>query len=128
MTARLTLKGGPELRRAFDALADDVPDAFDKAVAPVVERIVGDVRSTMPRVSGTAASGVGADGAKITFGSVPYQPWLDFGGKAGNVTRPWVPGGRYIYPSIVRHEADLKDAAGDAVLDAARHNSFDVSR
>jgi hypothetical protein len=94
----------------------------------IATRISGIIASRVPSLSGRAARSVKAHGtmkgATITAGSasVPYYPWLDFGGKRPRDSkgRPFVPEGRYMYPAIHDEREATEAAARDALHDAAK--------
>ena len=96
-------KMGSEVERALLNVSRDIADD-----------VVMTVRQRVPYESGDASrsytSAVTATGVDLSFGGAqaPYVPWLEFGGKAGRsgATRPYVPGGRYLYPTIRRVAED----------------------
>jgi hypothetical protein len=82
-----------ELRLALNEAAQVVVNVAQRRV-PVRS---GAARSSIRATSGQRESRVSAGGKKA-----PYFPWLDYGGKVGrgrSVTRPFLKGGRYIYPA-----------------------------
>ena len=98
-----------KLRDLDPALAKEL-----KGVNLAVADLVADsARAHVPSRTGAARSTVKAKGeqryAVIRAGGkkAPYYPWLDFGGQpagaAGNrAQRPFIAGGRYIYPTVER--------------------------
>lgn len=57
-----------------------------------------------------------------TYNQVPYQGFIEFGGRVGrnkSVVRPFVRKGRYLFPAAERERAlivaDLEDAIGDLI-------------
>lgn len=89
-------------------LGSEVERALLNVSADIADDVLSYVRARIPRVTGNAAGtyrvGPGPSGPEISFGGpqAPYVPWLEFGGKAGRsgAKRPYVPGGRYLYPGI----------------------------
>ena len=83
----------------------------------IADDVVTTVRGRVPHRTGAARSSymvtMGSTGAEIAFGGerAPYVPWLEFGGKAGRsgASRPYVPGGRYLYPTIRRVAEDWEE-------------------
>lgn len=96
------------LDEQIEKLGSGVERALKNVSQDLADDAVNLAKSKVPRVSGRGAgtyrATTGADGAEIHFGgsTAPYVPWLEFGGKAGRsgATRPYVPGGRYLYPSL----------------------------
>lgn len=79
--------------------------------------------SVRPRATATSA-GIVAGGQ-----SAPYYPWLDFGGSVGRghvagqggsgaIKRPFIPAGRYIYPTIAEMGGVLEKATSEAIGEA----------
>ena len=101
-----------QLRALDPALAKEL-----KEVNLYVADLVADsARAHVPSDSGTARSTVKAKGeqryAVIRAGGkkAPYYPWLDFGGRRGDEktqSRPYVDGGRYIYPTVGRQRSKI---------------------
>jgi len=117
--ARVEVHGLRELeagaRRLAHNVQSDAPDAFRR----VADTVAGRTRGRMPRVSGRLAGSVVAaptsTGAVVGYGSgVPYAGWIDFGGGHG---RPYIPGGRYFFPTA---EALLPELDKEAERHAER--------
>lgn len=89
-------------------LGSGVERALLNVSRDIADDVISTVRGRVPYQSGTARSSyqsvVGSTGVELSFGGpqAPYVPWLEFGGKAGRsgASRPYVPGGRYLYPVI----------------------------
>lgn len=82
-----------ELRTALNEGAQIVVNVAQRRV-PV---LTGAARSSIRATSGQREARVSAGGKKA-----PYLPWLDYGGKVGrnrSVVRPFIKGGRYLYPA-----------------------------
>ncbi len=112
--ARVT--GLRECQRAIKTVSKELPKELRVGLNTVAGVVVTDVRSNVEKVTGRAASSVTArstqTAVRIGFGGpkASYYPWLDFGGRVGRgraVVRPVVKGGRYIYPAIRRHQAEM---------------------
>lgn len=100
---------GPELRKGLNEIADMVGDA----ARPLVPSRTGKARSSIKAGSTERAVQLKVGGAKA-----PYYGWLDFGGKVGrskSVRRPFIPGGRYIYPTLRRKREHIEDALLDVL-------------
>lgn len=100
--------GVARLEAEIEKLGSGVERALLNVSADIADDVLAYVRARIPRVTGRAAGtyvvGRSSTGTEITFGGpqAPYVPWLEFGGKAGRsgAKRPYVPGGRYLYPGI----------------------------
>lgn len=98
------------LELQIERLGSGVEQALKNVSKDIADDVVNLARSRVPRVSGRAASTyrttMGEHGAEVSLGGsrAPYVPWLEFGGVAGRsgASRPYVPGGRYLYPAIRR--------------------------
>lgn len=70
--------------------------------------------------------------ARVMGGSkkVPYYGWLDFGGRIGRdkaTRRPFVQGGRYIYPTYSANSDTIARALSEGLADLARRAGLSVS-
>ena len=127
--------GVAELARAFKAMDADLPAELKRRFTAIAETVAGIARNRVPEVTGRARRSIKARGstrgASIAFGgtAAPYMPWLDFGGRVGrnrSVSRPLVPGGRYVYPAISDQKEETAKAAELAVTDVAEDARFIV--
>lgn len=94
---------GPELRKGLNEVADIVLDS----ARPLVPTRSGKARASLKAGSSETAVQIKAGGSKA-----PYWAWLDFGGRTGrnkSVRRPFVMGGRYIYPTLRKRRDDIED-------------------
>ena len=94
---------GPELRKGLNEVADIVLDS----ARPLVPTRSGKARASLKAGSTETAVQIKAGGSKA-----PYWAWLDFGGRTGrnkSVRRPFVMGGRFIYPTLRRRRDDIED-------------------
>lgn len=95
-----------------------------KALLPVGPAARGHVRSSI-RVA-TTRGGVAIRGGGARF---PYYPWLEFGGRVGrrkSVHRARIRGGRYLYPSLVRHRPFIERTMNRNIVEAARSAGLNV--
>lgn len=127
------IEGLAELRRALGKIDAQLPKNLRAKLVPIGKRIADKARQSMPRRSGRAAasvsSGVSGNRAYVSIGrsTVPYAPWLDFGGtlrpsggRHGTQVRQKVRGGRYLYPAINALAHDTERAASQALDDTAK--------
>jgi hypothetical protein len=132
---KVEVRGLAELGRAFRQVDAELPKELKAAFRSIAERVIERARPFIPRVSGAAAASLKprstAKGAGIAFGGekAPYYPWLDFGGKVGrkrSISRPVVPGGRYVYPAIAASRDAIGREVNEAVELVAERAGFDV--
>lgn len=109
---------GPELRKGLNEVAEVVAAA---------------ARPLVPVRSGAAAASIKARssqrGAALAVGGarVPYFGWLEWGGRTGrnkSTRRPFVPGGRTIYPSLRAKERETLDKLGDVIDRLSKQAGF----
>lgn len=122
--AKVEVRGIRDLSRALRDIDRDLPKELASGLAEASEIVADAVRAKMPRRSGRAVGSVKVRkqqrGAALAIGGskAAYTPWLDFGGKVGrnkSVRRPFLPEGRYVYPSL-REKRDEVNAKVDGVL------------
>lgn len=123
-----------ELQRALKQMDGESQKQLKVVLDDVARTVASGASRRVPRKTGRAAASLRAQSsqreAKVVGGSkkVPYYGWLDFGGRIGrdkSQSRPFVKGGRYMYPaysanrdSIQRAlEASLKQLVRDAGLE-----------
>lgn len=108
-----------ELRAALREVSDEIAGVVHAELEEIARGVAADAARRVPRRSGAAQASYRARGSAVTFGEgVPYVPWLEFGGKVGrggSVKRPYVRGGRYMYPAINAGMADI-EARVDALI------------
>lgn len=129
----ISVDGLTQFRNAVKNLDKDVAKQFRKDLKSVAEVVAADARSRMPVVTGAAQASVKASTSgsyvQVRGGgdSAPYYPWLDFGGllrptggRRNYIKRTHLKKGRYLYPTIDEHRAELVTKAEQAVRTAAR--------
>lgn len=132
---RVVVDGLRDLNKALKAANTEASDEMKAVLKGIAEGVVTDVRSRVPRRTGKAAASYrprgGVKGASIAFAGskAPYAPWLDFGGTVGkskSVKRPFIKGGRYLYPAINDNMADIEQKVADAIDDITGRYGFKV--
>lgn len=128
----IRILGLPEVNAALHKFGDGLDDEMRDQFGPMVSDAVGRIRSEIPHLTGAAAASVDGSGNTVTIGGddAPYAPWLDFGGNVGrddNISRPYVRGGRYLYPSLADDDR-LTDAGEKAIEVQGRKQGFEVRR
>lgn len=99
-------------------IAREIPTVF-RAVA---EQVGAETRVQVPRRTGALAADLGTkhDAKKAVvgyMGPIIYAGWVEFG---GGYTRPYVPGGRYLFPTALDAEPQLVAAGVVATRDQIR--------
>lgn len=126
---RVELVGGPAAMADIRRWADQVAPEVAKAAQPFAERVADIVRGRVPVLTGQLAGSVevGADdegGAGVTVGigdGVPYAGWIEFGGGHG---RPYIPEGRYLYPTAEQAADEYAQMAADTAADTVGRFSW----
>lgn len=141
--AKVEVRGIKDLQKSLREIDRDLPKELAAGLAEAAEIVAAAARPKVPHRHGHARGSIKARkqqrGAAIAVGGTkaPYFPWLDFGGTvgkgrkqagvskkraggayggtAGSVKRPWMPEGRYIYPTL-REKRDEVNAKVDEVL------------
>lgn len=136
---RFELRGLTEVHAALKAIDRDAPKELREGFLPVITDVAGRIRETVPRVTGKAAMSIrpraSQKGAGIAFsdsdGTVPYYPWLDFGGtvgRGGGQVRPFIKGGRYVYPGILSSMDDIEERAEEVMERLGRKHGFETRK
>jgi hypothetical protein len=93
-----------DLKQMTDPQAGDMVKAMNRAGKAAMDPIANAVRSAYPSITGglrgtvrTAGSRTGASVRVGNKAKVPYAGPVDFGGYPGE--RPYIPDGRYLYPT-----------------------------
>jgi hypothetical protein len=103
------------LRNAGDGLQKQLRLVFNDAADIVVPR----ARPRLPRRTGALQASLRASSgqrdARVTLGKAktPYAGFIEFGGRVGrnkSVRRPFIVGGRTIYPAVRSEEAQIAEA------------------
>jgi hypothetical protein len=132
--ARINVEGLSEFQRALKRLDAEAPKALRLALNGVADFVIGEARTDIPRRTGRAAASLKAKSTRtavrISVGGrkAAYYPFLDFGGRVGrnkSVVRPYIAGGRYLFPALTANRDKaigllrqaLHDVAADAGLD-----------
>lgn len=137
MPAEIRVEGLAEVRRGLRALEPAAVKQFRADLVPIVRKVADRARSKVPSRTGRAAasikSGVSGNNAYVSGGkgTVPYYPWLDFGGRSPRSGQPRSVGpwarsgagparGRFIFPAVDQDRDEIRTAAVEAVEKAQR--------
>lgn len=118
--------GGPQAAADIRRWADQLGPAVAKGAEPFVQKVADLVRARVPVLTGLLASSVDTDiddeGAGVTLGDgVDYAGWIEFGGSRG---RPYIPDGRYLYPTALAAQDEFAQAAADVASDTVGRFSW----
>lgn len=133
--ATIKVTGIVDLQRALRELDKDLPKELAAGLGEAAEIVLDAARPLVPRRTGKAAGSMKVKkqqrGAALAVGgtAAPYFPWLDFGGKVGrnrSVTRPFISGGRYIYPTLKAKDEQVKAKVDEVLERMAKAAGFDT--
>lgn len=134
--APIKVKGLREFQAALKAMDGESQKQLRVALNKASDLVVAGASRRVPRRSGKAAASIRASSsqreARVMGGSkkVPYYGWLDFGGRVGKqhaTKRPYVSGGRYMYPAYVAAQTEILAALEAALADLARNAGLEVT-
>lgn len=113
--SRVEFVGTAEAMADLRRWAGDLAPEVDKATLPLGERVAGIVSDRVPYLTGQFAGSVEAhatdEGVEISMGDdVIYAGWIEFGGSRG---RPYIPEGRYLFPTLQDNEDEFQDLAAN---------------
>lgn len=129
------IRGLRELQKALRDLDGESQKRLRAVLNDVAETIAAGARRRVPTRTGAAKASVkvasGQREAKVKEGSAkaPYAPFLDYGGRVGrnrSVNRPFVPGGRYLYPTYHANKAGIAPALEKALNALVEDAGLDV--
>lgn len=110
-----------ELRLALNDAAQIIVNVAQRKVPTVT----GAARASIRATSGQREARVSAGGRKA-----PYLPWLDYGGSTGrdrSVKRPFLRGGRYIYPAYEEQHTNVMRLLEKRITDLMDSKGIDVA-
>lgn len=121
MTSSVEVVGAAEAMADIRRWADELVEVVAKAADPFAGHVADLVAGRVPHLTGQLAASVdtaGDDiGVEVSMGAgVAYAGWIEFGGSRG---RPYVPEGRYLYPTALAAQDEFARVAGDAATDSA---------
>lgn len=116
----ISVLGLKEFRKELRAADAQLPRELRKVFNVASTVVRNDAAARVPRRSGALAGSIRARSTqsegRVVMGSpkrVPYAGFIEFGGNVGrgrkgkntgSVHRPFVAGGRYLYPAFLRHQ------------------------
>lgn len=133
--ASLKVTGLVDLQKALRQVDKDLPKELAAGLAEASEIVAGAARPRVPVRTGRAAASIKVRkqqrAASIAVGGAKagYYPWLDFGGSVGRakaIHRPFIPGGRYIYPALRDKDREVKAKVDEVLARMAVKAGFDT--
>lgn len=124
-----------EFRKGLRGIDRGLPKTVRMVLNNVTTILIDHVRPQIPQKTGAAAASLKPQStqsqARIAAGgpSAPWYPWLDFGGRVGkkkSVVRPYIAGGRYIFPGLAEKRADIETAMLEGLAQLASSNGIEV--
>lgn len=118
--------GVPEAMADFLRWAEQLAPAVSRGTEPLAARLSSDVRGAVPHVTGQLEGSVGPwlddESVGVEMGEgVPYAGWIEFGGTRG---RPYIPDGRYLFPTVAAAFDDYERMAAQAAEDSVTRFSW----
>jgi hypothetical protein len=132
---KVEVRGVRELRKALKDVGGDAPKELAAGLAEAAEIVARVARPRVPVRTGRAVGSIKvrkqSAGAALAVGgtAAPYYPWLDFGGKVGrnkSIRRPFVHGGRYIYPALADTRDEVNAKVDDVLKRMAERAGFET--
>jgi hypothetical protein len=114
----IKIAGLRELQAALKSIDGESQKQLRGVLNQAADMVVTSARREIPARTGAAAGSLKVASsqreARVKFGSakVPYAGWLDYGGKVGRKksnVRPFVKGGRYVYPAYYAQQAAITE-------------------
>ena len=127
------VQGLSQLKQGMFELADNIGETVGERLLRVANQAAADTRAKVPRQTGRLAGSVKAKlykserRASVRMGSakVRYAGWMEFGGTRG---RPFIPAGRYLFPSAQDAEPQLLRVSEQAATDEIRSMRWPTPR
>jgi hypothetical protein len=133
MKAEVHVTGLKDYKKALRQIDDKLGTELRKGLNEVAQVVIDDARPKVPYLTGRAQASMKAGSsqtaAQIKVGgtTAPHYMWLEFGGRVGrnkSVVRPFIKGGRYVYPSAAQKHDVLVDKLEDVIGTLTRKAGF----
>jgi hypothetical protein len=126
VTSSVELVGAEQAFADMARWAAEVGPAVVKAAGPFAQHVADTVAGRVPYLSGQLAGSVDTaeddESIDVTMGDgVVYAGWIEFGGSRG---RPYIPEGRYLYPTALESQDEFAQVAADAAADTVGRFSW----
>ena len=131
----IRIDGLNQFVRSLRQIDKDLPKTLRVGFNQAAQIVVDWARPKVPSRTGRAAKSIRVQSTRtavrVVEGSkaAPYMPWLDYGGKVGrkhSVARPFMKGGRYLYPGLSANRDKVREAVEAALIEAARSAGVEV--
>lgn len=131
----IQVDGLKELQKKLKAVDKTAPVALRIALNSVADIVIKHGRPLVPKRSGAAQKSWKAKStrteSRVSYGGprAEYMPWLDWGGRVGRkkrTVRPFIKEGRYLYPTVKKHKAEIQRTVDEGLADVARDAGLDV--
>lgn len=132
----IKIGGLREFQRALKQMDGESQKQLRVVLNRAAETVASGASRRVPRRTGRAAASLRAMSsqreARVMGGSkkVPYYGWLDFGGRIGrdkSQRRPFITGGRYMYPTFSANRDSINKALADGLAELARTAGLEVT-
>lgn len=129
----IEVNGLRDLQSALRKIDKELPRELAAGLAEAAKIVADAARGKVPQRTGRAAASIKVRkqqrAASIAMGGAKasYMPWLDFGGKVGrnrSVHRPFIPGGRYVYPTLSDKNEEVVDKIDEVIERLAGRAGF----
>lgn len=127
--------GLKDFRKGLKGIETGLPKTMRLVNNKVAQILVDAVRPQIPTKTGAAAASLKPQSsqteARIAAGGpkAPHYPWLDFGGRVGRkkkTVRPFIPEGRYIFPTLGDKRPEIQDAMLEGLAQLASDSGIEV--
>lgn len=131
----IQVDGLKEIQKALKAVDKTAPVQLRIALNSVADIVIKRGRPLVPKRSGRAQGSWKARStrteSRVSYGGprAPYMPWLDWGGRTGRrkrTVRPYLKDGRYLYPTVKKHRAEIQRVADESLAEVVRDAGLDV--
>lgn len=132
----IKISGLREFQAALKAMDGESQKKLKVALDEASRTVAQGAARRVPHKTGRAAASLRAQSsqreAKVVGGSkkVPYYGWLDFGGRIGrnkSQRRPFVQGGRYMYPAFSANRESIHKALDKSLKELVRAAGLEVT-
>lgn len=127
--ATIRVTGVRELRRQLNQLDKDLAKALKEGLFEIAKEIADKTRPKIPVRTGKAAASLkprkqsAAAAVAVGGNKAPYYQWIEWGGRVGrnkSVVRPFIPEGRYLYPTLKEERDQVREKFDRIVEDVSR--------
>jgi hypothetical protein len=132
----IKVKGLAEVSKAIRRIDSEAAKQLRLVGNDAADLVITGTRAVMPHRTGAAQASLKAQStrtsARVRIGGrkAPYEPWLDFGGqgrhKGRPAARPFIPGGRYLFPTVERESAAIGKLLQDGIVLVAKNAGLAV--